>query len=61
MDTSVLANQQKLTFICSSGTGCHLVDLRKAMDYMDGGRESKESVLSVHLDEEAHTLFSHVL
>ena len=45
MDTSVLADQQKIT-----NTGCHVKDLPRTMVGMNDKRDSRESVLSACLD-----------
>ena len=50
MAPPVLDEQQKLIFMSSGGSGCHLEDLARAMaDKMDGKRKSRESILA-HLD-----------
>ena len=52
MDTPMLADQEKLTFINWADTGCCLKDLQRLMINKDGcqERESREFMLSVCLD-----------
>ena len=49
IDTPVSADWQKLTFICCVDTGYHLED---SSIRMNGGRESRESMLSACLDDD---------
>ena len=60
MNTPVLADQQKLPFISSVDTGCHLDDLSRAI-IDKNERESKESMLTCHDNYEVCDFLHQVL